>query len=52
MSDVHLRAMRADEWDAWYASRSCEYADDLVRNESLTREQAMAHSSRRPGRVC
>jgi ribosomal protein S18 acetylase RimI-like enzyme len=42
MSDVRLRAMRADEWDAWYAWALPEYADDLVRNESLAPEDALA----------
>jgi len=34
--------MREDEWDAWYAWGMTEYADDLVRNEGLTPEEALA----------
>ena len=44
-SDVHLRVMRADEWDAWRANAVVDYADDIVRNEAVTREQAMTHSA-------
>jgi ribosomal protein S18 acetylase RimI-like enzyme len=45
ISNVHLRAMRADEWDDWRAKAVVDYADDMVRNEAITREQAMAHSA-------
>ena len=45
ISNVHLRAMRADEWDAWRANAVVDYADDMVRNEAITREQAMAQSA-------
>jgi ribosomal protein S18 acetylase RimI-like enzyme len=37
--------MRADEWDVWRASAVEDYADDMVRNEAITREQAMAQSA-------
>ncbi len=46
MSDVHLRAMRADEWDAWYAWAMPGYAGDLVRNGSLTPEDALEQATK------
>ena len=45
ISNFYLRAMRADEWDAWRANAVVDYADDMVRNEAITREQAMAQSA-------
>ena len=42
--------MRDDEWDAWHAWAVTEYADDLVRNESLTRERG-ARAGRRGDRA-
>jgi ribosomal protein S18 acetylase RimI-like enzyme len=36
--------MRDDEWDAWHAWAMNEYADDLVRNEGLTPEEALAQT--------
>ncbi len=45
ISNVRLRAMRADEWDVWHANAVVDYADDMVRNEAITLEQAMAHSA-------
>jgi GNAT superfamily N-acetyltransferase len=39
-----MRPMRDDEWDAWHAWVLPEYADDLVRNEGLTQEEALAQT--------
>jgi hypothetical protein len=36
--------MRQEEWDAWRAWAVGEYADDMMRNEALTREQAVAQA--------
>ena len=45
-SGLRLRPMRDDEWDAWYAWALPEYADDLVRNESLTPEDALVQATK------
>jgi GNAT superfamily N-acetyltransferase len=43
--------MHEDEWDAWYAWAMTEYADDLVRNESLTPEEALVRSAEEVDRL-
>jgi ribosomal protein S18 acetylase RimI-like enzyme len=42
---IRLRPMRDDEWDAWRAWAVGEYADDMVRNESLIRERALVQAA-------
>ena len=41
--------MRDDEWEAWHAWAVSEYADDMVRNESLTRERALVQAAEETG---
>ena len=42
--DVRLRPMRDDEWDAWRTWAVSEYADDVMRNEALTPQQAITQA--------
>ena len=46
---IRLRPMAHDEWDAWYTWALTEYADDMVRNESLTRERALVQAAEETG---
>jgi GNAT superfamily N-acetyltransferase len=42
---IRLRPMRDDEWDAWHTWAVNEYAEDMMRNEGLNRERALAQSA-------
>ena len=46
MAQIRVRAMRADEFDAWRASIVPMYADDVMRNESLSPEDALRQAER------
>jgi ribosomal protein S18 acetylase RimI-like enzyme len=43
--EIRLRPMREDEWDAWLGWAVGEYADDMVRNKSFTRERALVQAA-------
>ncbi len=42
---IRLRPMRGEEWDAWHTWAVTDYADDMVRNEALDRERALAQAA-------
>ncbi len=46
MTEVRLRPMREDEFDAWRSWAVREYADDMMRNRSMPDEAALSRAAK------